>query len=378
MITPFQEVAENLTNRYMDDWQAAGGKIMGYTCSFTPPEVFHAAGLMPYRLRGIETESMEISDAYYGPYVCTFPKCLLQLAGQGKFEFLSGAVMSTGCDGMRRLDECWRKAGDNYPHALPGFFHYFDVPHKTDAHAMEWFKNEIKRLITALSEYYGATVTDTDLKDAIVLYNRGRQLLWELEILRGNKDVVISGADAFAVVVAGTVMPRDRFNEKLEALISYLRDQTPQPAGDRKRIMVAGSIDDDIALVKLIEEAGATVVADNICFGIRSADDIVSTEGDPITALAESYLSTSTCPRMFGAYEHRFNELMKKTKRAGIQGIIFQNIRFCDMHGSENSLLEKDFEAMGIPCLILEREYGPLTETGRMKMRIEAFLERLS
>ena len=59
-------------------------------------------------------------------------------------------------------------------------------------------------------------------------------------------------------------------------------------------------------------------------------------------------------------------------------GIILQNIRFCDLHGSENGLFEKDFEKMGIPCLRLEREYGPLTETGRMKMRIEAFFERIS
>jgi benzoyl-CoA reductase/2-hydroxyglutaryl-CoA dehydratase subunit BcrC/BadD/HgdB len=81
---------------------------------------------------------------------------------------------------------------------------------------------------------------------------------------------------------------------------------------------------------------------------------------------------------MFGAYQQRFNFLKEKAERAGVEGIILQNIRFCDLHGSENSLFEKDFEKMGIPCLRLEREYGPLTETGRMKMRIEAFFERIS
>ena len=32
---------------------------------------------------------------------------------------------------------------------------------------------------------------------------------------------------------------------------------------------------------------------------------------------------------------------------------------------------------MGIPCLKIEREYGPLVETGRIKMRVDAFIERI-
>ena len=62
---------------------------------------------------------------------------------------------------------------------------------------------------------------------------------------------------------------------------------------------------------------------------------------------------------------------------AGVDGVVFQNIRFCDLHGSENGLLEHVFEKMGIPCLRLEREYGALVETGRLRMRMAAFMERL-
>ena len=64
-------------------------------------------------------------------------------------------------------------------------------------------------------------------------------------------------------------------------------------------------------------------------------------------------------------------------REVSIDGVVMQNIRFCDLHGSENSLFERDLEARGIPCLKIEREYGPLVETGRIKMRMEAFLERL-
>jgi len=378
MMEIFREAAAGITNRYISDWVESGKKVVGYTCSFMPPEIFHAADILPYRIRGIETESMEIGDAYYGPFVCTFPKCLLQLAGEGKFNFLSGAVVSTGCDAMRRLDECWRKAGEDFKGALPEFFYYFDVPHKTDPHALRWFEDEITRLISSAESHFNVTITDQKLKKAIKIFNHGRKLLWKLEKLRASKKLLISGEDAFSVAVAGTVMPREIFNEKLENLLEKLSKQNKKAVKSKKRIMVAGSINDDIELVKLIEDAGSTVVSDSICFGIRSETDQVDTKEKPVTALAKRYLSNSVCPRMFGAYQQRFDFLKEKAERAGVEGIILQNIRFCDLHGSENGLFEKDFEKMGIPCLRLEREYGPLTETGRMKMRIEAFFERIS
>ena len=62
------------------------------------------------------------------------------------------------------------------------------------------------------------------------------------------------------------------------------------------------------------------------------------------------------------------NILVQKVEKAKIDGLILQNIRFCDLHGAENGLFESDLEARGILCMRLEREYGPLVETGRMRI----------
>jgi len=97
-----------------------------------------------------------------------------------------------------------------------------------------------------------------------------------------------------------------------------------------------------------------------------------------VSALVNRYLSHNECPRMYGDYKNRLLSLKEKIESAKIDGVILQNIRFCDLHGSENGLFERDLEKEGIPCMRLEREYGPLVETGRMKMRVDAFLERLN
>jgi len=378
MVDPFYEATTTLFNQSIQNWRKTGKKIVGYTCSFLPAEIFYAADILPVRLRGIETEGMDISDAYFGPFICSFPKCVLQLAGKGKYHFLDGAIVTPGCDSMRRLDDCWRKAGGDYKGALPPFFYYFDAPHKTRPHGMKWFQEEIRHLINAVEAFFHVTISDEALRQAIAFYNRGRLLLKTLEEIRTRPEVPLSGTEAFAVSVAGTVMPRDQYTEQLKKRIDNLATRPPIPAG-KKRLMVIGSISDDIELIELIEKnQNALVVSENLCFGVRHEGALISEQGDPIAALAEGYLAHSPCPRMFGKYKERLAIFKEKIAAAAVDGVIMQNIRFCDLHGSEHGLLERDLEKEGIPCLKIEREYGPLTETGRMQMRIQAFLERIS
>ena len=219
---------------------------------------------------------------------------------------------------------------------------------------------------------------DTALRESIKEYNRGRRLLKTVEDLRTEENIKVSGTDVFAATVAGTVLPRESYNNELETWLAGLSSEDPMGNG-KKRLMVIGSISDEIDLFQLIEsETDAVIVAENLCFGIRFEGNEIPEDGNPVELLAQHYLEKSVCPRMFGRYKDRLALLRKKIKQARVDGVIMQNIRFCDLHGSENGLFERDLEAEGIPCLRLEREYGPLTETGRMKLRISAFLERIA
>lgn len=374
----FGDAATRIENDAIRDWKKNGGKIVGYTCSYVPPELFHAAGILPVRLRGIETEGTEIGDAYFGPFICSFPKCLLQLAGKGAFSFLDGVLITPGCDAMRRLDECWRKANQDYGKILPGWFDYFDVPHKSEGHGLKWFVQEIQNLIQRIEQHFHVSITDAALHESIREYNQGRRLLKAVEDLRSEKGIRVSGTDVFAATVAGTVLPRELYNRKLETWLADVSNRDPKDE-DRKRLMVIGSISDEIDLFQLIEsDTNAVIVAENLCFGVRFEGNEIPEEGNPLESLARHYLQKSVCPRMFGKYKDRLALLRQKIEHAMVDGVIMQNIRFCDMHGSENGLFERDLEDAGIPCLRLEREYGPLTETGRMMLRINAFLERIA
>jgi benzoyl-CoA reductase subunit C len=377
MIDAMKDIAQTISNSHVKRWKDQGKKIIGYPCTFVPDEIIHAAGMLPFRLRGINTTTLSIGDTYFGPVICSFPKCILQLAGQGDYSFLDGVVIVNGCDSMRRLDECWRKAGEDYAGTVPGFFHYMGVPHKVADYSLAWYADELRAFMERLEEHFGVAVPASSLRKSIKLYNQGRRLLIDLDSLRSSPDSPLTGEDAAAIVLAGFAMPREDYTGTLKKIVKGLNKTTPVTNG-RKRLMVVGSTSDDLDFIKLIESSGGVVVSDTMCFGSRSYHDLVDEEGDPIEALASRYLSHKFCPRMFGYYRERLEFIQERARMARVDGVILQNIRFCDLHGSENGIFERDLEAQGIPCMRMEREYGPLVETGRIKMRIDAFMERIS
>ena len=376
----FNDAATKVQFESITNWKKTGKPIVGYTCSYTPPEIFYAADILPVRLRGIETEGMEIGDTYFGPFICSFPKCVLQLVGKGKFSFLDGAIITPGCDGMRRLDENWRKLEEEEGlNILPDYFHYFDVPHRAETYGMEWYIEEIEKLIKSVENHFNVEITSEKLSAAIKEFNKGRKLLDEIESLRFKEDIKVSGTEVFAATVAGTVMPRDEYTQELKKWVTTIKKRKTLLSQDKHRVMVVGSISDEIDLFELIEDTDkAIIVGENLCFGVRYEGNEIKEDGDPIEAMANHYLGKSVCPRMYGKYKERLTLLKDRIERSHADGVIMQNIRFCDLHGAENALFERDLEAIGIPCLRVEREYGPHIDAGRMKMRINAYLERIT
>jgi benzoyl-CoA reductase/2-hydroxyglutaryl-CoA dehydratase subunit BcrC/BadD/HgdB len=302
---------------------------------------------------------------------------MLQLAGIGAYRFLDGAIISNGCDSMRRLEECWRKAGDDYPGILPEYYEFFSVPHKAVDYSIDFFTEELGDMIATIERHFRVKISETDLKKSIRLYNDGRKLLQKLDELRYRSQTPITGEDALSILIASHAIPKEDFNRILKKILVTL-EKAPGVSEGKKRIMLLGSASDDLDFIRVIEEAGAVVVADTVCFGSRLHSSMVDETVEPVHALASHYLNNSICPRMLGYYKDRRAFIRDIIRKAHVDGLILQNIRFCDLHGSENGVFERDFEAEGIPCIRLEREYGPLVETGRIRMRVDAFMERIS
>ena len=68
---------------------------------------------------------------------------------------------------------------------------------------------------------------------------------------------------------------------------------------------------------------------------------------------------------------------MEAVRRANVDGVVLVHNKFCDIHGVDNVQLRLALEEADVPVLQLEKEYGAKADAGRMRTRVQAFLEQI-
>lgn len=370
----FQELtqaAETLVNPAIQGWREQGGKVVGYFCSAMPEEVITAAGFLPFRMRATGSTGTDLSDTYFSSINCSFPRHCFNIALQGGFDFLDGVVCMNSCDNVRRIYDNWKR---QLPTTL---VHIMSLPRKTGEPQVEWFRDEVANLKQLLEKHFDIEITDERLWDAIKLHNETRRLQRKLYDLRKADNPPITGTEALAVTVAGTAMPKERYNQLLRELLNEL-SESPGNADYRARLLLMGGILDDPAYVKVIESQGGLVVTDSLCFGSRLLwNDIDEGASDPIAALAQYYVADRpSCPRMFGDYERRIGLVRDMIRDFKVDGVILERLAFCDHWGFEQFTIKNDLKDDNVPCLIMDREYI-MSGVGQLRTRVQAFLETM-
>ncbi|MFC1999337.1 2-hydroxyacyl-CoA dehydratase subunit D [Chloroflexota bacterium] len=367
----FTEATETLLNPLIREWKEQGGKVIGYFCPYVPDEIITAAGFMPFRMRATGSTRTELADAYVSSINCSFVRHCFDMALRGGYSFIDGLVWVNSCDHVRRLYDNWKRKLDT------PFLGFLSLPRKAGGPQVDWYREELANFKEALEQHFNVEITDERLWEAIKLHNETRRLQRQLYELRKGENPPITGAETLAITVAGTAMPRESFNRLLRGLLDDMSGWVGK-ADYRARLMIVGSILDDPAYIKVIEDQGGLVVTDSLCFGSRMLwRDVDEKASDPLTALAQYHIAgRPSCPRMYGEHTGRVDFLRDMVREFKVDGIIGERLVFCDNWAGESFMLANDFKEDGIPFLELDREYIP-GGVGQLRTRVQAFLETL-
>ena len=79
---------------------------------------------------------------------------------------------------------------------------------------------------------------------------------------------------------------------------------------------------------------------------------------------------------MMGDFESRYTQILQYFREYRADGIILQNLKFCDIWTNEIVVLQSRLRREGIHVLKLERDYRFASE-GQVKTRVQAFLESM-
>jgi benzoyl-CoA reductase subunit C len=350
-------------------WREAGGKVLGHFQVYFPEEIAHAAGMLPFKVRGAPIDAVQ-ADSRFGSYLCSILKTSLEIALSGRVE-LEMFVTHPICDAARNLAGVF---GRNFEYPCQILY----LPQNANSgHAASYLRGEYDRLKVAVEDVAGRGVSDDDLRTSLAVFNENRRLLRELYAVKRETPWVISADEAYVLVAVGGMMPREEHNDLLRTVLSSIGAR-PARKQDKIRVVYEGGFCEQPPL-DLIRSIGRScyVVDDDLLIGLRWILEDVRLEGDPLLNLATAYLeSSSYSPVQHDLRKPKEKMLLQRIRAADAQAAIVTAAKMCEPGLEEQVAYVQALDREDIPYFVSEFEEN-MTSFDGLEIQLETFLENI-
>jgi benzoyl-CoA reductase subunit C len=364
-----RELLEDMDFPTVRRWREAGGKVVGHFQVYFPEEIAHAAGLLPFKVRGAQVEAVH-ADSRFGSYLCSILKSSLELA-LGERVKLDMFVTHPICDAARNLGAVW---GRNFPYPCQILY----LPQNANSPAAAtYLRNEYARLERSIEEVAGRKVSDEDLRRSIAIYNKNRALLRQLYAIKRETPWLLSADEAYVLVAIGGMIPREEHNEMLEALLPLVAAR-PNKKQDKIRLVFEGGFCEQppLDLIRTIARS-CYVVDDDLLIGLRWIVEDVELDGDPLRNLATAYIEKSSySPVQHDLRKPKEKMLIERIRNAKAEAAILTAAKMCEPGLEEQVAYLHALDAEGIPYFISEFE-EKMTTFEHMEIQLETFVENI-
>lgn len=354
-----------------------GEKVVGMYCMYSPQEIALASGAKAVSLCGTSNNPIEEAEKVLPRNLCPLIKSSYGFAITDTcpyFSFSDVVVAETTCDGKKKMYEEMSKIKPMHLMKLP--------QSNLGQDDFEFWLDETGKFKEFLEEAFDIEITDENLKDAISLMNRERDTYKKLHSMNMNIPAPLGGVDMLVAQWArGFNVDKIKGLEIIESLISELQEMVDRGESpfsqDAPRILVTGTpmgVGSE-KLVRLLEEAGASVVAIENCTGYKPLDTNVREDIDPLRAIAEKYLKLP-CSCMTPNRE-RLDLIGRLAKDYQVDGVVDLNWQACHTYTVE-SYSVRNFvkDELELPFIQIETDYSD-SDLGQLRTRVEAFLETM-
>ena len=377
----FENLLEDADNALVRQAQENGQFAIGYTCYHMPEVLLNVDNCFSTRIRAPRSTSIDIATYYMSNYTCEYARSLLERAIEGGYEFLDGIAGVDACSAMNRCYEHMEILNCN---SKPHFFvTHTDVPYKIEEYTVDQVETQMRlRLLDVMHEKLGTDVSDEALLAAVEEHNELCDVMTQIGELRKLEDPPITGYEYHVLCLVSYCCPTALILPKLKETLEEIKNREPDSKRwYRARVVVAGSEIDDLDFSRLLEEAGALIVADRYCYGsFPGREKIVLHEGESILRqICRHYMQTSECARYMSQEKitQRRETIDRLAKEYHADGIIFEQMKYCDFWAFERPLASHILaEEYNWPVLSIDRSYN-VRGSGQLRTRFQAFVEAL-
>ena len=354
-----------------------GGHVVGMFCSYTPLELFDAAGLACVGLCGTSNEPIADAEKVLPKNLCPLIKSSYGFAYTQKCPytyFCDFIVGETTCDGKKKMFELLNEIKETYVLHLP-------QSQKREYAQAIWYQ-EVKLLKEMIEEKYGITITEDALREAARKRNALRMKQMELYALQGATPPAMKATEVMATLAQGVFnfgvdAQYASYAAKVDAAkAKYEAGERPVPAS-AKRILLTGCPSTGVIqkVGATIENNGGVIVCLDDCGGERTQKMMVDENADDILrAISDRYLEIH-CSVMT-TNEGRIENTKAMCEKYKVDGVVEMVLQACHTFNVEANYMQRMCEEEGIPYMKLETDYST-TDSGQIETRLAAFIEML-
>lgn len=364
-----RELLEDMDFPTVKRWRAAGGKVVGNFQVYFPEEIAHAAGLLPFKVRGAPLEATQ-ADSHFGSYLCSILKTSLELALSGRVQF-DMFVTHPICDAARNLAAVWGR-NFNFPCQI------LYLPQNANSkHAAHYLHHEYQRLKCDLENIAGRPITEDDLRHSLTVFNENRCLLHEMYALKRESPWLLSAYESYLLLAVGGLIPREEHNALLQYTLPLVRQRAAKKQ-DKIRVVFEGGFCEQppLDLLRMVCQS-CYVVDDDLLIGLRWLREPVPTEGDPLFNLAHAYLENSSySPVQHDLRKPKEKMLLQRIRSAGGAAAIVTAAKMCEPGLEEQVAYVHALDAAAVPYFISEFEEN-MTSFDHLEIQLETFVENI-
>lgn len=354
-----------------------GGHLVGMFCSYTPLELFDAAGVSVVGLCGTSNEPIADAEKVLPKNLCPLIKSSYGFAYTEKCPytyFCDFIVGETTCDGKKKMFELLNDIKETYVLHLP--------QSQKRAYAKDIWYQEVKLLKEYMEERYGVEITDEKLREAARKRNELRKTQMELYTLQGAVPPAMKATEVMSTLAQGMFnfgvdAQHASYKAKVDAAKAAL-EKGEKPVDEKaKRILLTGCPSTGVIqkVGVTIENNGGVIVCLDDCGGERTQKMLVDENADDILrGISDRYLEIH-CSVMT-TNEGRIENTKEMCKKYKADGVIEMVLQACHTFNVEANLMQKMCEEEGIPYMKLETDYST-TDSGQIETRLAAFIEML-
>ena len=376
----FENLLQDAQNELVTKAVEEGMHALGYDCYYIPETLLNLPGCFSTRLRAPRCTSTDLANYYMTTRTCPYVRSILERAIEGGYNYLEALFGAECCAAMERMEEHFDLI---HPVKNDKFFTtIIDPPMKGDKTNLEYYKVELRHKIVDKLAERGIDVSEEAMRKAIEDHNEISRIVTGIGDYRKLDNPQITGYEFHVIQLVSQVCPHHLIKPYLEETLEEIRTREPEPKFPfRARVLLVGSEIDDPEFTKLIESCGAMVVADRYCFGsFPSREQIEILDGESaFDAICRHYLHWNQCVRFMDGMkiDQRQSEVKRLSEEFKADGIIYENMKFCEFWSYEKVLASHIFiNELHIPTCTIEKEYA-LGAVGQLRTRFQAFIESL-